>query len=166
MFHVSKEKPSFAENLTLKSYAIGGKYTVWTDFGDAREGFIRLIKAFLEEWPGTIELIEICDTNRFETRKDCRYVARFEFRVIGPIGEFVTYELVDFCVKLTDQFTLLKLAPDVLQRNERLRERLTKEKEGKKEEKKPTPEEDEKAQRRRERKEQRALGPRIKIVKS
>jgi hypothetical protein len=166
MIHVAKEKPSFADNLSLKAHALGGKYSVWTDLGEVREEFVRPIKAFIEERPGMIELIEICDTNRFETRTECRFVARFEFRVVGPMAEWGGDEIVDFCVGLADAFSVLRLPGDVQQKNERLREKLTKEKEGKKEEeKKPTPEEDEKAQRRRERREQNRLVPKFKVVR-
>jgi len=166
--HVGKEKPSFAEKLKLKSCSIGNRLSMWTDLDASREPFVAAVRSFAEENPGVIQLIELSDTNRFETRGECRFVARFELKIIGSIEEFATDALVDFCVKLADAFTLLKLPADVRARNEILRDKLIKEKqnEGKKEEeKKLTPEEEEKIQRRRERKEQMRTTPKIKMVK-
>jgi hypothetical protein len=166
MVYVAREKSDFVDKLHLKQTPVGSRMTLWSDLGDSRGPFVSIIREFVERNPVILLNIEMCDLNRFDTRNDCRYVARFEFRVIGEVREFVNEGLVDFCLSLSDAFVLAKLPPDIQGRNERLREKLQKEKEGEKEkEKKLTPEEEEKIQRKRERREEKRLTPRIKMVK-
>jgi hypothetical protein len=166
VLHVSKEKPYFADDLKLKSYGMKQKYSVWTDIPDQRDIFVNPIREFIEEHPGVVELIELSDVNRFTTRSENRYVAHFELKVVGQIDRFISDSLVDSIVKIADSFVVLTVPPEVHARNEKAREQLLKEKQGKKEEeKKLTPEELEKLERKREKKEQKRLTPKIKLVR-
>jgi hypothetical protein len=162
MMHVGREKPHFVDRLKLKAHALGQRLTMWTDLGESREPFVAIIKSFVEANPVIVQMIEVSDINNFETRNEGGYVARFEFKIIGEMGDGV----VDFCMKLADTFVLLKLPGDVQYRNKKLRDKLIKESEGKKEdEKKLTPEEEAKLQKKRERREEKRMSPKIKMVK-
>jgi hypothetical protein len=166
IIHIAKETPSFAERLKLKAFPLENKYKLWTDIGEMAESFVQNVRKFIVNYPTALELIELSDTNRFDARAQCRFVARFEFKICGSIELFVTDEMVDFCVGLADEFCVLKLNGKTQQKNQLLRETLTKEKETEKEEKKPTAEEEEKAQRKKERKEQKKLNPKVKVVRT
>jgi hypothetical protein len=162
MIHVSREKPSVVDRLKLKAYAVSQRLTMWTDLGESREPFMAIIKNFVEANPVIVQMIEVADTNNFETRKECGYVARFEFKIIGDMGD----SIVDFLVKVADEFVLLKLPADVQYRNKKLRDTLNKGNEGKKgEQKRLTPEEEAKLQKKRERREGKKMSPKIKMVK-
>lgn len=165
LFHVSKEKPYFADDMKLKRLAMGQKLQAWTDMGPQKADFVKLVNDFMEENPGVVQMIELGDSNRFDTRENNRFVAHFEFRVVGAIEDFMTDELVDFCVAVCDQFAVLKLSREIQIRNEAHREKLMKEREGGNEEKKPTPEEEEKQRKRRERREQNKFKPKIVMKK-
>jgi hypothetical protein len=106
--------------------------------------------------------MEVCDTNNFETKNEGGFVARFEFKIMGQIGDRV----VDFCMSVVDAFVMLKLPGDVQYRNKSLRDKIIKENEGKKEEpKKLTAEEEAKLQKKRERREEKRMNPKVKMVK-
>jgi hypothetical protein len=165
ILHIAKEAPPFVGRLQLKAVPVGHRYSAWTDFGEAGEKLVRIVKGFIENYPTALSLIEMSDTNRFETKRESAFVAKFEFRICGPIETFVTDELIDFCVNAADEFCGFRLPGVVQQRNQKLRETLLKEEEPKKDEKKETAEEDEKAQRRRERREKRGKSPKVKVVR-
>jgi septum formation inhibitor MinC len=165
IIHIAMETPPFADRLKLKSFPLENKYCLWTDIGEMAGKFVESVKKFIESYPTSLELIELSDTNRFDARAQCRFVARFEFKICGTIEFFVTDELVDFCVNLADEFCMLKLTGSVQQRNQALRDTFVKEKDTEKEEKKPTADEEEKAQRKKERKEQKKLNPKVKVVR-
>ena len=165
VFHVSKEKPYFADDMKLKSSTLGQKLQAWTDIGEHKAKFIKMVNDFMEQNPGVVQLIELADSNRFDTRDNNRFVAHFEFKVIGAVEDFMTDELVDFCVAMGDEFAVMKLPSEIQIRNERLREMLLKEREGQNTEKKLTPEEEEKQRKRRERREQGKFKPKIVMKK-
>ncbi|KAH0792291.1 hypothetical protein GPJ56_003817 [Histomonas meleagridis] len=155
MLHVSKDKPYFADDLKLKSHSLGQKLQLWTDFGDEqRKVFTKIINSFMEDNPGVLQLIELSNQNRFETRDSGHYVARIELNIEGPIDEFLSDELLEFVMNISDSFTMLKLPSDIQTRNERTRILLAKERQPK-EEKKLTKEEEERLEKKKERKEKR-----------
>jgi hypothetical protein len=168
LFHVSREKPYFVDDLKLKSSNMAQKLVVWSDMGESKQRFVQMVNEFLESRPGCLDLIEISDTNRFETKKDNSYVAKFDFKLKAAVDSDAADQIVDFIVTMCDQFATLALPSDVQLKNGRVREKLRKdrENEGKKEEqKKMTPEEEERLRRKQEKKEQRRMAPRVKMVK-
>jgi hypothetical protein len=163
ILHLSKEKPSFADEFKLKSFGMKQKFTIWTDFPDQRDPFVAVIREFIEENPGVLEMIELSSTNRFMTREENRFVAHIELKIVGDAA---IDDFVDFAVKVADAFATLELPADVQAKNEKTRERIEKErKEGQEEEKKLSPEEIQRLERKREKKEQKRLTPKVKMVR-
>lgn len=163
MLHVSKTKPYFADDLKLKQHNLGNKLQLYTDIGDEnRKVFTKLINDFIEENPGSLQCLEMSNTNRFETRDNDNYVAHFELNVIGLIETFYSQELIDSIVKIADTFTMLKLPNEIQYKNERTRILLNKNNQPK-EEKKLTKEEEAKLEKKRERKENRRIHPTFKM---
>lgn len=165
MYHVGKDKPHFADDMKLKSHAMGQRLTSWTDLPvEIKSKITEMVSKFMEQNPGVLELLELSNVNRFDTNKDNKFVAHFEFKVYGKIEDFMNDEIVDFIMALCDEFVMMKLPADVQARNEKIRELMIKSQEPK-EEKKLTPEEEEKARKRRERREEMRFKPRMKVVR-
>jgi hypothetical protein len=163
--HVGKETPPFVDRLKLKAIPIGNRYSVWTDFGEGVERFVRIVRECVEKSPTVLGMIEMCDTNRFETRTEGNFVARFEFRICGNIERLITNELIDFCVNMADEYCLVRLPGEIQHRNQSIRDVLLKEDEEKKKTGQKKAEEEEKAQKKRERRDQKRLTPKVKVIR-
>lgn len=165
MVHVSKAKPYFADDLKLKQHSIGNRLQLYEDIGDEnRKVFTKLINDFNEEHPGSLQCLEMSNTNRFETRDNDNYVVHFELNVIGSPDTFYNQELIDSIVKIADTFTMLKLPNEIQYKNERTRILLNK-KNQPKEEKPLTKEKESKLEKKRERKENKRIHPTFKAGK-
>lgn len=164
VFHVSRENPQFVESMKLKSYNLPERLTVWTDLADQRGAFMTLVNAFIEGNPGVLDMIEVSDVNRFETKDNNKYVARFQFKIIGAISDVITDELIDFCISMTDKFASMKLPRELQIKHEKVRATLARENEPK-EEKQLTPEEEERLAKKRERRDAKRSMPKMKMVR-
>ena len=161
---VGKEKPYYADDFKLKGYTIK-KLQCYTDFKKERTPFVEVISEFIKEQGNLIDMIELCDNNRFEFEKTGKYVAHFEFRCIRSIQDCLNEDVFAFIMKLSDLFTSAHFPYEIQSANLRTREKITQDYSSTaKEEKKLTPEEEAKLEKKRERREKNKFRP--KFVKS
>lgn len=160
---IAKEIPlEFPPEFKLKEIPLSHRLKCFTDFGKERHGYLELINAYISK-SNTLELLELTNGNRFDYIENSDYVAHFEFKVIGEWNQFINEELIQFVMQLSDKFTAAQFPYEIQAANERIRDKILKEKNGEKEpEKKLTKEEEAKLEKRRERREQNKFKPKFK----
>lgn len=160
---IAKEKPlDFPDEFKLKEIPLSRRLKCFTDFGKERHGYLDLINAYISK-SNTLEMLELTNGNRFDYVENSDWVAHFEFKVIGEWDQFINEELLQFVMQLSDKFTAAQFPFEIQSANERLRDKILKEKNGEKEpEKKLTKEEEAKLEKRKERREQNKFKPKFK----
>ncbi|OHS94886.1 hypothetical protein TRFO_10825 [Tritrichomonas foetus] len=163
IFTISKDKPYFADDFKLKQKNLPNKLQCFHDLGKESHQFLEIITPFIKKHKNSVELIEISDNNRFEYENNGKFVVHMEFRIVGSEADFINEELIDFVMKVSDKFDTVQFPFEIQSANQRLREKLIKERTQEKEEEKPiSKEEEEKLARKREKREQGKFKPRFK----
>lgn len=161
---IAKEKPlEFPDDFKLKLVPLKHRFNCYTDFAKERHGFLDLINKFMNEHPNTLEYLELNDGNRFHYNQYKRWIAHFEFKIVGDFERFFNDELIQFIMTVSDQYASIQFPYEIQSLNERLRAKLRKERNGEKEEKKPlTKEEEAKLEKKREKRENPTFRPQFK----
>lgn len=158
---IAKERPlEFHEDLKLKEIPLSHHLKCFTDFGKERHPYLNLINSYMAN-SKSVEFIEITNGNRFEYSEQSDYVAHFEFRVIGNWNDFINDELIKFVMDLSDKFTSAQFSYEVQSANERVRNKIEKDR-NPEPEKQLTKEEEAKLEKRKERREQNKFKPKFK----
>lgn len=123
IIHIAQDKPSIFKPLKITPRPYDQKLVFFSDLEDSVDHIFNQVKEFYDKHPNIIKMIELSSSNRFDMRRDGRYVARFEFSMDQP-NEVLSKEVADFSVSIADAFATLHVDKMIQTRNKKLREQL------------------------------------------